>query len=104
MEQALANLFNNAADASPEHVDIDAEWNAESLRLAISDRGRGIPPELSGRLGREPVKTRDDGAGIGVMLAYAAIERCGGRIAFSPRQGGGTMARVEIPLKDITID
>lgn len=104
LEQALANLFNNAADASPEHVDIDAEWDAESLRLNIADRGHGIPPELAGRLGREPVKTRDDGAGIGVMLAYAAIERSGGQIGFTPRDGGGTVARVHLPLGNIRID
>lgn len=104
LEQGLANLFNNAADASPASVDIDAEWDAESLRLAVADRGRGIPPELVGRLGREPVKTRGGGAGIGVMLAVAAIERCGGRIEFGAREGGGTIATVHLPLKDIRID
>lgn len=104
LEQALANLFNNAADASPATVDIDAEWDAESLRLKVADRGRGIPPELAARLGREPVKTRDEGAGIGVMLAYAAIERCGGSIGFSARDGGGTVAAVHLPLGQIRID
>jgi two-component system sensor histidine kinase RegB len=104
LEQALANLFNNAADASPATVDIDAEWDAESLRLEVADRGQGISPELAGRLGREPVKTRDGGAGIGVMLAYAAIERCGGYIDFSARDGGGTVATVHLPLRQIRID
>jgi two-component system, sensor histidine kinase RegB len=104
LEQALMNLFNNAADASPAAVDIDAAWDADSLTLLVADRGPGIARELSGRLGREPVTTRREGAGIGVMLAYAAIERCGGRIAFEPRDGGGTVARVELPLAAIRID
>lgn len=104
LDQALANLFNNAADASPESVSIDAAWDRDALHLAVADRGRGIAPELAARLGREPVKTRDDGAGIGVLLACAAVERCGGQIRFTSREGGGTVATVHLPLKLIRID
>jgi two-component system sensor histidine kinase RegB len=104
LEQALLNLFNNAADASPDGVEIAARWDAESLGLAVSDRGAGIPDELVARLGREPVESRSDGSGIGVMLAYAAIERCGGSIRFARREGGGTVAEVVLPLAAIRAD
>ena len=104
LEQALANLFNNAADASPAAVDIDAVWDAESLSLRVSDRGPGIPPELSAQFGRTPVTTSTNGAGIGVMLAYAAIESVGGRIEFRPRAEGGTVAQVDLPLSAIRVD
>ena len=104
LEQALMNLFNNAADASPGDVEIDAGWDSESITLRVADRGPGIARELSGRLGLEPVTTRREGAGIGVMLAYAAIERCGGRVAFEPREGGGTVAEVALPLAAIRVD
>ncbi len=104
LEQALTNLFNNAADASPTAVDIEVSWDAESLSLRVADRGPGIPPELSAQFGRSPVASGKDGAGIGVMLAYAAIERCGGRIAFRPRDGGGTVAEVGLPLGAIRIE
>jgi two-component system sensor histidine kinase RegB len=104
LEQALLNLFNNAADASAADVDIHAAWDAKTLRMEVADRGPGIPPEIVSRLGREPVTTRESGAGLGVVLAYAAIERCGGEISFSSRDGGGTLARVRLPLETLTID
>jgi two-component system sensor histidine kinase RegB len=98
LEQALLNLFNNAADASPNSVEIHARWSEAELRLAVNDRGPGIAADIEPRLGRDPVTTRDDGHGFGVVLAYAAIERSGGRLAFAPRPGGGTTAQVTLPL------
>ena len=104
LEQALLNLFNNAADASADDVDIHAVWDAATLRMEVADRGPGIAPEIASRLGREPVTTRESGAGLGVVLAYAAVERCGGEISFAAREGGGTLARIRLPLDTLTID
>ncbi len=96
--QALLNLCNNAADASPDRVEIEARWDARSLQLQVLDRGAGIAGELQQRLGREAVSTRDDGLGMGLMLATAAVERCGGRLRIGARAGGGTVAEVRLPL------
>jgi two-component system sensor histidine kinase RegB len=96
--QALLNLFNNAADASPDKVQIQARWDPAGLEVLVQDRGSGIAAELQPRLGHDLVTTRDDGLGMGVVLAFAAIERSGGRLAFRPRAGGGTVARVHLPL------
>jgi two-component system sensor histidine kinase RegB len=96
--QALLNLFNNAADASPAQVAIRAQWGAGELALEVLDRGQGIDPAVRDHLGRAPVSTRADGLGMGVVLAYAAIERSGGALEFAAREGGGTVARVRLPL------
>jgi two-component system sensor histidine kinase RegB len=96
--QALLNLFNNAADASPDQVVIEAQWNEAGLELRILDRGSGISAAILGNLGRDLVTTRGDGLGMGVVLAYAAIERSGGQLTFRARDGGGTNAQVRLPL------
>jgi two-component system sensor histidine kinase RegB len=101
LEQALLNLFNNAADASPGQVAIHAGWDAEQVRVQVLDRGRGIPPEISERLGRDLVSTRDDGAGMGVVLALSAVEQSGGTLSITDRADGGTLARVLLPLASI---
>jgi two-component system, sensor histidine kinase RegB len=101
LEQALLNLFNNAADASPAAVDIAARWDARRLEVDVADRGPGIPPAIADRLGHEAVTTRAEGAGIGLVLAFAAIERSGGTLAFTAREGGGTCARVTLPLESM---
>ncbi len=66
--QALLNLCNNAADASPDRVEIDARWDARNLEVQVLDRGGGIAGELQQRLGRETIPTRDGGLGVGLML------------------------------------
>lgn len=98
LEQALLNLFNNAADASPSEVDIQASWDTDRLQVDVLDRGPGIPVDLVARLGHDAVTTRDEGHGLGLMLAFSAIERSGGSLDFRPREGGGTQAEVRLPL------
>lgn len=101
LEQALLNLFNNAADASPGSVDIAARWDADVLEVEVADRGPGIPSTIVDRIGREAVTTRADGTGIGLVLAVAAIERSGGRLQFAAREGGGTRASVTLAVQSM---
>jgi two-component system sensor histidine kinase RegB len=101
LEQALLNLFNNAADASPGQVGIHAGWDSKHVQVDVLDRGQGIPLEISGRLGLDLVSTRDDGAGMGVVLALSAVEQSGGTLSFTNRAGGGTLAKVLLPLASI---
>ena len=101
LEQALLSLFNNAADASPAEVAIDARWAAEELQVDVLDRGPGIAPEIGQRLGRDPVTTRGEGHGFGVVLAQSAIQRVGGSLSFATRHGGGTAVQVRLPLAAI---
>lgn len=101
LEQALLNLFNNAADASPAGVEIAGEWDAAALRLEVRDRGPGIDDSVLLDAGRAFVTTRTEGTGIGLFLAHAAVERFGGRIVLAQRDGGGTVTRVELPLDRI---
>ena len=101
LEQALLNLFNNAADASPGQVGIHAGWDSQHVQVDVLDRGQGIPLEISGRLGLDLVSTRDEGAGMGVVLALSAVEQSGGTLSFTNRAEGGTLATVLLPLASI---
>ena len=104
LEQALLSVFNNAADASPTDVEIAVSWTQDWLSVEVLDRGPGLEPALLERAGREFFSTRPEGAGIGLFLAHAAIDRHGGRIALEPRAGGGTVAHIELPLKTLAED
>ncbi|MBI4988696.1 MAG: HAMP domain-containing histidine kinase [Rhodocyclales bacterium] len=101
LEQALLNLFNNAADAGDGEVDIAAEWDSERLRIEIRDHGPGFDENALLQAGRAFFTTREEGTGIGLFLAHAAVERLGGRIALANRAGGGAVTRVELPLEGI---
>jgi two-component system sensor histidine kinase RegB len=99
LSQAILSLLNNAADASPdESVEMNCIWNLDALEILIEDRGDGIPPELAGVLGRRPFTTKHaKGAGVGLVLAKASIERAGGSLLLSNRPGGGGRAAVVLP-------
>ena len=97
LRQALFSLLDNAADASAA-VDLSACWDADALRLEIADRGPGVPREVVARLGEPFVSGKPGGLGLGVYLARAVVERFGGRLVIAPREGGGTLAQVALPL------
>jgi len=79
-------------------VRIEIQWNANQMHCKVLDRGSGIAEEVQQRLGRELITTRDQGHGMGVVLAYAALERYGGSLRYSSRPGGGTAVEVELSL------
>ncbi len=87
----LSTLLNNAADVSASDLALAAEWDAATLRLAVLDRGPGL-----GQAG-----DKEEGWGVGLLLAQAALERLHGTLALTPRPGGGLVAAVEIPLSGL---
>ncbi|MGE0811432.1 MAG: ATP-binding protein [Immundisolibacter sp.] len=97
LRQALCSLLDNAADASAS-VDLSLRWDTQSVQLDIADRGAGIPREIAPRLGQPYVTGKPGGLGLGVYLARAVIERLGGTLDITSRQGGGTLAQVVLPL------
>jgi two-component system sensor histidine kinase RegB len=101
--QAIMNLLNNAADASPDHVEVEGEWSEESLRLEIRDRGPGLTRAAKARAGEPFFSTKPpgEGIGIGLFLANATVERFGGKVGIFNREGGGVCTLVEIPLRQL---
>jgi two-component system sensor histidine kinase RegB len=98
LTQALINVLNNAADASPEHVKLDGNWTMATLSLEISDRGPGLSADVHEQLGRTPVTTKTEGLGVGLFLAHATIQRLDGNLVIENRKQGGTTVRITLPL------
>jgi two-component system sensor histidine kinase RegB len=105
LAQAIVNILNNAADASPQAVEIDGYWNDERLALEIGDRGPGLDPRIQSEVGHAPVTTKDGerGLGLGLFLAYTALSRFGGTVRLANREGGGVLCRVELPLAALRV-
>jgi two-component system sensor histidine kinase RegB len=101
LSQALLNLLNNAADASPGSVEIEADWDESQIRLDIRDRGPGLSPEAAQRAGQPFFTTKGHGIGIGLFLANATIERLGGKVVLLNRDGGGAVTEVRLPLSKL---
>jgi len=104
LAQAITNILNNAADASPDSVDIAAHWVEDELTLEIADRGPGLAPELAAGAGQPFVTTKAEGLGLGLFLAYTTFRRFGGDVALYPRDGGGTLCRLTLPLAALKVN
>jgi len=105
LKQALGNLVDNAADASPDDVRIDARWSREALDLVVRDRGPGIPVDVLPRLGRAFFTTKPPGrgTGLGLVLTAAVLNRLGGSVRWANRDGGGAEVFVRLPLASLTL-
>ncbi len=97
LRAALLNLLNNAADASPDEMDILLHWDDDRTVLEIRDHGPGLTPEAAERAGAAFFTTKAEGRGLGLFLANATLERLGGSVQLSNREGGGATTEVVLP-------
>ena len=98
LRQAITNILDNAADASPDHVTFQARWDSCELLLRILDRGEGLHPAVSDAIGEAQVSTKEHGLGLGLFLAHGAIQRLGGQVQLFDRTGGGVCTEIRLPL------
>jgi two-component system sensor histidine kinase RegB len=98
LHQSLANLFNNAADASTEPLAMQANWDAKQLEITILDRGPGLRPQVMETIDMQKSSRKEYGMGLGLFLTHATIRRLGGDIELFDRSSGGTCTRIQLPL------
>jgi two-component system NtrC family sensor kinase len=101
LEQVFVNLFTNARDASPEEGELQCTLRQEGsvVRVAISDRGAGLPDGAAEKLFQPFYTTKKSGGtGLGLAISREIVRRHGGEIGLCARPGGGTEAWVTLPL------
>lgn len=101
LRAALLNLLNNAADASPDEMDILLHWDEANIKLEILDHGPGLTSEAASRAGSAFFTTKQEGHGLGLFLSNATLERLGGSVRLSNREGGGATTEVTLPLRKL---
>ncbi len=101
LRAALLNLLNNAADASPDEMDILLHWDDANIKLEILDQGPGLTSEAASRAGSAFFTTKQEGHGLGLFLSNATLERLGGSVRLSNREGGGATTEVTLPLRRV---
>jgi signal transduction histidine kinase len=105
IEQVLTNLLDNAIKFSPQGGPVDVEVGSPdpgTARLAVRDRGIGIPPEHRGQLFErfyqaEAAGTYAAGMGLGLYISRQIVELHGGCITAEFPHDGGTRFVVTLP-------
>ncbi|MGB2041637.1 MAG: sensor histidine kinase, partial [Porticoccaceae bacterium] len=99
VEQSLINLLNNAADASPEVIDLDISYSGDMANITIRDYGSGLNGRTMDELGQAFVSHKAEGLGLGLFLSQATLSRFGGSVCLGNAPGGGTMTQITLPLR-----
>jgi two-component system sensor histidine kinase RegB len=98
LKQALINLLNNAAEASPSGIELRVaeQESARQVSIYIRDHGPGVQLDAN-KVGKPFASTRGPGRGLGLFVSNAAIERLGGSVTLNKHPGGGTLTTVTLP-------
>lgn len=89
-------------DEDDPYVGLYAERSGDTLHIAVSDNGIGIPPEEQSEVfsfhRRGGNHAGRDGSGLGLTIASEATTQLGGRIELESEAGVGTTFRVFLPV------
>ncbi|MBN2532083.1 MAG: HAMP domain-containing histidine kinase [Spirochaetales bacterium] len=106
LKQALLNLIANAEKYSALQKVITLELITTDgyIQINIKDRGIGIPVKYAKKIFREFFRVDDSltsrvrGSGLGLAIARKIITAHHGTIRYFPREGGGSIFQVTLPV------
>ena len=108
LEQVVINLAINARDAMPGGgtLAIETSFSDGHVRLAVSDTGSGIEPELLERIFEPFYTTKEVGLGTGLGLAtvHGIVTQSGGRVDVVSSPGMGSTFTVLLPAADAALE
>jgi PAS domain S-box-containing protein len=103
--QVVTNLLSNAIKYSPsgEEVAVSIAAADDTVRIAVRDRGPGIPATFKPRIFEKFAQAdatdsrQKGGTGLGLSIVKGIVTRLGGTTGFCDAPGGGTIFHVALP-------
>jgi signal transduction histidine kinase len=93
---AASSLPEPGAPADVE-VRLEPDEARDRVRIAIVDRGPGIPADVLPRLFDPYFSTRREGTGLGLAIARNVVDGLEGSITLSSEAGAGTRVLIDLP-------
>jgi len=101
IQQCLINLYKNGIEAMREKgggtLDIHIFERKQNIIISIHDTGVGMTKEEISRLGKPYYSTKEEGTGLGMLMAYSTINKVKGTIEVDSEKGKGTTFLITIP-------
>lgn len=98
LRQAIWNLLDNAAEASPNGIGLRAAPDGAMLVIAVRDWGDGFAPEVLASVGQLYQSSKGAGHGLGLFLAATVARRLGGRLEAHNLVSAGAEVSLVLPL------
>lgn len=106
LRRILANLVDNAVRyGACGRIDVEYRVGSDAVEVCVLDRGPGIPDEEREAVFRpfhrlEPSRSsRTGGSGLGLAIVRQIAAANGWTVELRPREGGGTLACVRLPME-----
>ncbi|MGH6818481.1 MAG: ATP-binding protein [Methylovirgula sp.] len=105
LRQVLFNVFDNALEASPDWICIEASRRAEHLVVNVHDKGPGFTPEILENFGKPYQSTKQrSGRGLGLFLVVNVLRKLGGTIRPRNNSEGGASVELSLPIMALSIE
>lgn len=101
IKQIFTNLLANALYEMPQggRLGVRMSKDERTVSVAVSDTGKGVPPENLGKIFDPFFTTKVKGTGFGLSLVLRIVRNYGGKITVQNRHEGGTAFHVCLPLE-----
>ncbi|KQZ56519.1 MULTISPECIES: ATP-binding protein [unclassified Lysobacter] len=105
LRQMVFNVLDNALEASPAWVALDADCRDGELVIQVSDAGPGFSADVLERLGTPYNSSKGrPGGGLGLFLSVNVARTLGGRLTARNQPQGGAVVTVTLPLSAIALE
>lgn len=104
LKQMIANVLDNALEASPSWLQLKAQRSADTLTLTVNDAGPGFDPALLAQLGKPYQSSKGrPGGGLGLFLVVNVARTLGGTVTAHNSPHGGATVVLTLPLVAIAL-
>jgi hypothetical protein len=100
LSEAIINIVTNGIEAMPDGglLDVEVAERVGNCSIAISDTGAGIPESAREKIFELYFTTKKNGSGLGLPMAFRAVQLHGGVIDVQSEPGRGTRFELKLPM------
>lgn len=104
LRQMVDNVLDNALEASPAWLSLEATQRDGELILSVSDRGAGFEPGMLAQIGKPYQSSKGrPGGGLGLFLSLNVARSLGGSLSAQPGDSGGAVVTMTLPLSTVAL-
>ncbi|MDQ0468609.1 ATP-binding protein [Labrys wisconsinensis] len=105
LKQILVNVLDNACEASPHWISVDAAEEDDVMVIAVHDAGPGFSPEMLAEFGKPYRSTKGQpGRGLGLFLVVNVLRKLGGRAVAANLPLGGASVELRLPIAALAVE